>query len=45
MIPVELVQAVQITSFQRCPLSIHALKDLGFEARHAMYKTGNVLEL
>jgi hypothetical protein len=37
LIPVELVHAVQITSFQRRSLSIHALKDLGFEARHAMY--------
>ena len=45
MIPVELVQAVQITSFQRRSLSIHALKDLGFEARHAMYQDGNILEL
>jgi hypothetical protein len=45
MIPVELVQAVQITRFQRRSLRIHALKDLGFEARHAMYQDGNILEL
>jgi hypothetical protein len=43
---VELPQAVQITSFQCCSLGIHAaLKDLDFEACHAMYQDSNILEL
>jgi hypothetical protein len=45
LIPVELVHAVHITTFQCGSFSIHALKDLGVEARHAMYQDGNVLEL
>jgi hypothetical protein len=45
LIAVKRVHAVQITSFQRRSLSIHALKDLGFEARHVMYQDGNALEL
>jgi hypothetical protein len=44
-LPLALQGTTQITDFQRRSLSLHALKELGFDCAHVLTQDGNFLEI
>jgi hypothetical protein len=43
--PLPLEGTTQITDFQHCSLSLHALKELGFNCAHVLMQNGNFLKI
>ena len=44
-LPLALRGTTQITEFQQRSLSLHALKELGFDCSHILTQSGNFLEI
>ena len=44
-LPMALCGTTQITDFQRRSISLHALKELGFDCSHVLTQKGNFLEI
>jgi hypothetical protein len=44
-LPLALRGTTQIPTFQRCSLSLHALKDLGIDCAHRLTQSGNFLDI